>query len=442
MSGNSADQARELIARLGQLHPKKIDLSLGRLENLLARLGNPERKLPPVIHVAGTNGKGSTVAFLRAILEAAGLSVHVYTSPHLVNFNERIRLGAKGGGRIVGDGELVGALSECETVNRADPITFFEITTAAAFLIFSRHLADVLLLEVGLGGRLDATNAIERAVATIITPVSIDHTDFLGSSLIGIAAEKAGILKRNTPAIIARQDKAALEVIERAGRKVGAKLAVSGDHWHAHEEAGRLVYSDDDGLLDLPPPRLLGAHQVENAGCAIAALRFSHFKIPPAAFETGLASAEWPARMQRLSSGALLAKLPAGSELWLDGGHNAAGGQAVAASLAGIEERVSAPLVLIVGMLNTKDAGGFISSFAGIARHLLAVPVNSENARAPEEIAALARQAGISAEAGPSLEAALLRVRALDLESPPRVLITGSLYLAGQVLEANGTPPQ
>ncbi len=445
MSGGSAAAAhtRELIARLGQLHPKKIDLSLGRLENLLKRLGNPERKLPPIIHVAGTNGKGSTVAFLRAILEAAGLSVHAYTSPHLVNFNERIRLGTKDGGKIVGDEELAEALSECERANGADPITFFEITTAAAFLIFSRHKADVLLLEVGLGGRLDATNVIERAAATVITPVSIDHTDFLGSSLAGIAAEKAGILKRDTTAIIARQIPEALEVIERAGRKVRAKLALSGEQWNAHEEAGRLVYADENGLLDLPRPRLLGGHQIENAGCAIAALRFSEiFKLPMAAFEAGMLNADWPARMQRLGSGKLIDHLPEGSELWLDGGHNAGGGQAVAASLTELEERVPKPLVLIAGMLNTKDAGGFLASFSGIARHLIAVPVNSENARMPAEIAELAKEAGIASEASPSLNDALIRVRALELETPPRVLITGSLYLAGQVLEANGTPPQ
>jgi dihydrofolate synthase / folylpolyglutamate synthase len=439
LSGNAAAEARALIDRLGLLHPKKIDLSLGRLESLLARLGNPERKLPPVIHVAGTNGKGSTVAFLRAILEAARLSVHAYTSPHLVNFNERIRLS----GKIVGDEELAAALSECERVNDGEPITFFEITTAAAFLIFARHPADVLLLEVGLGGRLDATNVIENAAMTVITPVSIDHTDFLGPELEGIAAEKAGILKRNTPAVIARQIPGALAVIERAAAKVKAKLAISGEQWSAHEEAGRLVYADENGLLDLPRPRLLGLHQIENAGCAIAALRFSNlFKIPMDAFEVGLLNAEWPARMQRLGAGNLLAKLPQGSELWLDGGHNAGGGQAVAASLAGLEERVPKPLVLIVGMLNTKDAGGFLASFAGITKHLIAVPVNSENARTPDEIAKLAQGAGLKAEAAPDLDAALMRVHALELPAPPRVMITGSLYLAGQVLEANGTPPQ
>lgn len=443
MSDNAAVDARTLIDRLSRLHPKKIDLSLGRLEALLRKLGNPERKLPPVIHVAGTNGKGSTVAFLRAILEAAGLSVHVYTSPHLVTFNERIRLGAKAAGRIVSDAELAGALSECERANAGQPITFFEITTAAAFLIFPRHAADVLLLEVGLGGRLDATNVIEKAAMTVITPVSIDHTDFLGNNLESIAAEKAGILKRDTPAVIARQVPEALKVIERAAAKVRAKPAISGEHWSAHEEAGRLVYADENGLLDLPRPKLLGLHQIENAGCAIAALRFSRlFKPPMSAFEAGMLNAEWPARMQRIGTGNLLAKLPEGSELWLDGGHNAGGGQAVAASLAGLEERVPKPLVLIVGMLNTKDAGGFLASFVGIAKYLIAVPVNSENARTPDEIARLAEEAGLTAEAAPSLDAGLRRVHGLELPAPPRVMITGSLYLAGQVLEANGTPPQ
>lgn len=443
MNGRAAAEARALIDRLGQLHPKKIDLSLGRLEALLKKLGHPDRKLPPVIHVAGTNGKGSTVAFLRAILEAAGLSVHAYTSPHLVQFNERIRLGAKGGGKIVGNQELAAALSECERANANEPITFFEITTAAAFLIFARHPADVLLLEVGLGGRLDATNVIEQAAMTVITPVSIDHTDFLGPTLEGIAAEKAGILKRNTPAVIARQLPEALDVIERTGAKVRARLAISGEQWSAHEEASRLVYADENGLLDLPRPKLLGGHQIENAGCAIAALRFSeHFRPPMHAFEAGMLNAEWPARMQRLGSGNLLAKLPEGSELWLDGGHNAGGGQAVAASLAELEERVPKPLVLIVGMLNTKDAGGFLASFSGIAKHLIAVPVNSENARAPGEIATLAESVGLKAEASTSLNDALARIHTLELGSPPRVMITGSLYLAGQVLEENGTPPQ
>jgi dihydrofolate synthase/folylpolyglutamate synthase len=437
------EQASELIARLARLHPKKIDLSLGRVERLLAKLGNPERRLPPVIHVAGTNGKGSTVAFLRAMLEAAGLGVHVYTSPNLVRFNERIRLAASGGGILVDDAELAGALAECERVNAGDPITFFEITTAAAFLIFSQNDADVLLLEVGLGGRLDATNVISTAAATVITPVSIDHTEFLGADLKEIAAEKAGILKRRVPAIVAHQQTQALTVIERSAHRVGASLAVSGEQWRAHEENGRLVYADDEGLLDLPRPRLLGRHQIENAGTAIAALRFSRgFAVPSPAVEAGMISVEWPARMQHLTSGTLLPRLPEGSELWLDGGHNVAGGLAVAAALAELEERVSRPLVLIVGMLATKDTDGFLASFSDLARHVFAVPAPAEIARTPEEVAAAAREAGLAAETALSVEDALDRVGALGLEASPRVLITGSLYLAGAVLAANGTPPR
>ncbi|HEX5779157.1 MAG TPA: folylpolyglutamate synthase/dihydrofolate synthase family protein [Xanthobacteraceae bacterium] len=437
------EQAEELIARLAKLHPKKIDLSLARLERLLARLGNPERKLPPVIHVAGTNGKGSTVAFLRSMMEAAGLGVHVYTSPNLVRFNERIRLAHKDGGQFVSDIELADALATCERLNAGDPITFFEITTAAAFLVYSRHSADALLLEVGLGGRLDATNVIDRAAATVITPVSIDHTEFLGPTVKDIAAEKAGILKRGVPAIVAHQEAQVLGVIERVAHKLGAPLAVSGEQWRAHEESGRLVYADDEGLLDLPLPRLMGRHQIENAGTAIAALRFSRaFPVSPAAIEAGISGADWPARMQNLSTGRLLPLLPPGSELWLDGGHNVAGGLAIAAALAELEERAPRPLVLVVGMLGTKDTDGFLACFSDLARHVFAVPVPAEIARTPEDVAAAAHEVGLAAEPAASVEEALSRVATLKLETPPRVLITGSLYLAGAVLAANGTPPR
>ena len=436
------EQAEQLIARLAKLHPKKIDLSLGRLERLLARLGNPERHLPPVIHVAGTNGKGSTVAFLRAIMEAAGLGVHVYTSPNLVHFNERFRIARKGGGVIVGDPELAEALSECERLNAGDPITFFEITTAAAFLIFSRNPADALLLEVGLGGRLDATNVIDKAAATVITPVSIDHTEFLGATVKEIAGEKAGILKRGVPSIVAHQEAQVLGVIEREARRLGAPLAISGEQWRAHEEGGRLVYADDEGLLDLPRPRLMGRHQIENAGTAVAALRFSEaFNIPHAAIEAGMTGVEWPARMQNLSTGRLLPRLPEGSELWLDGGHNVAGGLAIAAALAELEERAPRPLVLVVGMLSTKDTDGFLACFSDLACYLFAVPVPAEIARTPQEVAAAAKDVGLAAETAVSIEEALDRVASLNLETP-RVLITGSLYLAGAALAANGTPPQ
>jgi len=431
-----------LIERLGALHPKKIDLSLGRIEKLLDRLGNPERKLPPTIHVAGTNGKGSTVAFLRAILEAAGKGVHVYTSPSLVRFHERIRLAQKGGSRIVDDERLLKALSAAEKMNDGDEITFFEITTAAALLLFAQESADILLLETGLGGRLDATNVIEKPLASVITPISIDHTEHLGLTLEAIAGEKAGILKRGAPAIIARQEAGPLKVLERTAAKLRIKTFISGEQWNAHEERSRLVYSDEDGLLDLPCPRLIGRHQIENAGTAIATLRvLGDLKIPAVAFEQGISRADWPARMQRLGTGKLIGLLPQGAELWLDGGHNVAGAMAVTASLAELEERVPRPLILVAGMLATKDSEGFLACFKGLARELFAVPVPGETSRKPEEIAAAAEIAGLKGTATAGVEDALKKIAALPLEAPPRVLITGSLYLAGEVLALNGTPP-
>jgi dihydrofolate synthase/folylpolyglutamate synthase len=435
-----------IITRLLALHPKRIDLSLDRIRRILDKLDHPEKKIPPVIHVAGTNGKGSTVAFMRAVLEAAGRSVHVYTSPHLVRFNERFRIGARNpketGGALVGDEALVDVLEECERANGGEPITVFEIETAAAFLLFSRHPADVTLLEVGLGGRLDATNVIETPLACAITPVSMDHLEFLGDSIEKIAAEKAAILKRNVPAAIAPQAGAVLTVIEQEARRVRAPLRVAGEHWSVHGEHGRLVYQDDDGLLDCALPKLSGRHQVENAGLAIATLRAAGFALPLAAFEVGIAKAEWPARMQRLTQGRLKALTPPDSELWLDGGHNADGGRAVAAALGDIEERVPRPLVLIVGMLATKDNAGFLRNFSGLARRVIAVPVpRQDKSVAADALVDMARSVGIPAESRDSIEAALAAVARLELVPAPRILITGSLYLAGEVLAQNGTPP-
>ncbi|HMF20835.1 MAG TPA: folylpolyglutamate synthase/dihydrofolate synthase family protein [Pseudolabrys sp.] len=432
-----------IVARLTALHPKRIDLSLDRVQRLLGALDHPEKKLPPVIHVAGTNGKGSTIAFLRAILEAAGKRVHIYTSPHLVRFNERFRIGAPGEGKLVSDKELVATMEECEHANADAPITVFEITTAAGLLLFSRHPADVLLMEVGLGGRLDATNVVEKPLATIITRISIDHVDFLGDSLEKIAAEKAGILKRGVPVIIASQHRNALAVIERQAAKLGAPLRIAGEDWTATEERGRLVYQDEEGLLDLSAPRLYGRHQYENAGLAIAGLRtVKHFTIPPAAYDAGMAKADWPARLHRLGQGRLVELAPAGSELWLDGGHNPDGGRAIAAALADLEERVSRPLVLIVGMLASKDCAGFLNNFAGLARRTIAVPVPTvEKAMSAEAIADTARSIGLSATSRDNLAEALEAARKLDLDPPPRVLITGSLYLVGEALRENGTLP-
>ncbi len=406
-----------VAARLLALHPKRIDLSLDRIERLLAALGHPERRLPPVIHVAGTNGKGSTVAFARAILEAAGKRVHVYTSPNLVRLNERFRLGQMGGGNLVEDAELADTLIECEAKNAGAPITVFEIETAAAFLLFSRHPADVALLEVGLGGRLDATNVVERPLASVITRVSIDHREFLGDTIEQIAAEKAGILKRDVPAVISSQAREALTVIERQAARVRAPLSIAGEDWTATEERGRLVYQDGDGLLDLPAPKLYGRHQFENAGAAIAALRVGGLKLPAAAFEAGMTRVDWPARMQRLSQGRLTALIPPESELWLDGGHNADGGRAVAAALADLEERVSRPLVLIVGMLSTKDCAGFLKNFSGLARRVIAVPIHQDKAVPAAALADIARDVAIPALARDDLESALDVAGKLDLRS-------------------------
>ncbi len=432
-------QSDAYLERFLALHPKEIDLSLGRIERLLGELGDPHKAMPPCVQIAGTNGKGSTTAFLRAMLEAAGKRVHVYTSPHLVRFHERIRLG----GRFVDEDRLAATFEEVERVNGGRAITLFEITTAAAMMLFAREPADVLLLEVGLGGRYDATNVVEKPIASVITPVSLDHQKFLGDDISAIAHEKAGILKALTPAVISRQDPDALAAIEREAARVGAPLIVSGQDWQAREERGRLVFEDGDGLLDLPLPRLVGRHQIENAGAAVAALRATPaLATPVAAIEQGLGLVDWPARMQRLASGRLPELLPAGSELWLDGGHNPDGGRAIASTLAELDERSSKPIVLVVGMLNTKDSDGFLEAFAGLAGRVYGVPIRSSAAaRTPDEVVSAAERAGLAAETSDSIEEALGKISRAAGPTPPRVLITGSLYLGGEALAANGTPP-
>jgi dihydrofolate synthase/folylpolyglutamate synthase len=434
----------ELIARLSALHPRRIDLGLERMNRLLGRLGHPERRLPPVIHVAGTNGKGSTVAYLRAILEAAGYRVHAYTSPYLVRINESYRLGRVGRGVLVGDEELCAALLVCEEANAGEPATIFEIETAAALHLFSRHPADVLLLEVGLGGRLDATNVIETPLATVLAPISMDHTEFLGQTLSAIATEKAGIVKRKVPVVCAEQPVEAMAVIEAQARSLQAPLLAAGESWQVAVENGRLVYQDERGLMDLAAPRLFGRHQFYNAGLAIATLRaIEQFKVNNAAFESGILNSEWPARMQRISSGGLLQYGPKGCEIWLDGGHNAEGGRVTAAALADLEERVSRPLVVIAGMMANKDAHAFLANFAGLTRHIIAVPIpGRDNAMPPDRLADAARRLGMRVEIASEIEIALQGISRLAYEVPPRILITGSLYLAGHVLEVNGTPPR
>ena len=427
----------ELLAELKGLHPLLIDLSLGRIEALLGKLGHPERRLPPVVHVAGTNGKGSVTAFLKAMLEAAGLKVHVYTSPHLVRFHERIALaGADRRARPIGERELVDRLAAVERINVGEPITFFEITTAAAFLAFAETPADAVILEVGLGGRLDATNVIARPALSVITPVSLDHADKLGATVAEIAGEKAGILKTGAAAVVSMQPPEALDAIRARAREVVAPLSVWGEDFEAFEQNGRLVFQSAERLLDLPLPALIGQHQIGNAGTAVAAaLRLKWLGLTVDAIEEGLRQVRWPARMQRLDDGPLARLLRPGSELWLDGGHNPAGGQAIAQTLAELEERAPKEVSLVAGMMRNKDAARFLEHFRGLARRVVTVPVPAgpEAAYAPEELAAVAVSVGLAATPAVDVGAALRSLQGPD-DGPQRILICGSLYLAGQVL--------
>ncbi|EBA08378.1 bifunctional folylpolyglutamate synthase/dihydrofolate synthase [Sagittula stellata] len=412
-----------ILERLMALHPKVIDLVLDRVWRLLEALGHPERNLPPVIHLAGTNGKGSTQAMIRAGLEAEGKSVHAYTSPHLVRFHERIRLA----GTLIAEDALAEVLDECEDANGGAPITYFEITTCAALLAMARTPADFTLLETGLGGRLDATNVVKRPELTIITPISMDHENFLGDTLAKIAGEKAGILKGGVPCVVGPQSDEAMEVIEARAQALGAPLLAYGQHWHAWEERGRLVFQDETGLLDLPLPNLPGAHQIQNAGAALAALR--HLGSGEGAFDAAVSQAFWPARMQRLRKGPDLDGLP-GIELWLDGGHNPAAGEAIAAHLARLPER---PTWLVCGMLNTKDARGFLRPLATCAKGLLAVSIPGEAITLPaEETARMAAEVGHDVRVCAGFTDAIRQIGEIDPAA--RVVICGSLYLAGRVL--------
>ena len=426
-SGGASPGSDAVLERMMTLHPKVIDLTLDRVHRLLAALGDPERRLPPVIHIAGTNGKGSTQAMIRAGLEASGDRVHAYTSPHLARFHERIRLA----GALISEPALTALLDECVRANGPDEITFFEITTCAAFLAFARTPADWTLLEVGLGGRLDATNVIDRPRLTIITPVSIDHQQYLGETLPEIAGEKAGIIKRGVPVIIGPQSPEGLAVIEARAERLGAPILAHGQHWHCFENRGRMVFQDENGLLDLPLPNLPGPHQIQNAGAAIMALR--SLGKDTAAIEAAVTRAEWPARMQRLRQGPLVESAPK-VELWLDGGHNPAGGDAVAATLARMPPRET---WAICGMLNTKDVGGYMLPLAPHLRALIAVEIPAEKNTLPAAATCqAARDAGVSASTAPSVAEALADIAEQNPQA--RVLICGSLYLAGTVLRENG----
>ncbi len=421
----------KVLARLQRLHPKKIDLSLLRMTDLLARMGHPERRMPPVIHVAGTNGKGSTVACLRAILEAAGLRVHVYSSPHLVRFAERIRLA----GSLIDEGHLLECLLDCEKINGDSPITYFEITTAIAFRAFAQCPADVLLLEVGLGGRLDATNVIDRPLSTVITPISVDHEQFLGSDIHGIAFEKAGIAKPGVPLVIAPQSAEVSDVLCAHARKVGA-VPIDNNDWSVQPTDSGFDYRDARGRLSLPAPNLAGPHQINNAGLAIACLRHQdHFTITADHIRRGVGSVIWPARLQNITDSRYGEILPAGSALWLDGGHNPAAGQILADHFAVADVR---PLYLICGMMAGKDTGGFLRPLSPRVTRLFGVDITGESSHSAAEMTRLAGQADIAAQSSPSPEQALTDIAALSSGTAVRVLICGSLYLAGHVLAENG----
>jgi dihydrofolate synthase/folylpolyglutamate synthase len=438
--------ADAVIARLMTLHPKGYDLSLDRISGLLSALGNPQDRLPPVIHIAGTNGKGSASAFSRALIEAAGLTCHVHTSPHLVRWHERFRMAAPGGARQVDDGLLADALLRVEKSNGGRPITVFEILTAAMFLLFAEHPADAAVVEVGLGGRFDATNVIARPAASLVMPIAFDHMAFLGDTIEKIAGEKAGIFKRGVPAIIGAQnfDAARETLTDRAERARASLVAVFGQDFAAHEEHGRMVYQDEDSLFDLPMPALFGRHQIANAAAAIRAVKAAGFPVTQDSAEKAMRAVSWPARMQRLTSGLLVDAAPAGAELYVDGGHNPHAGEAVAEAFAELEERKSRPFFIICGMLTTKEPQGWFEAFAGLARAVFTVPIESSDAGFdPLVLAERAEAAGLHAEAFPSVETALAMLKRdwNGLEQAPRILIGGSLYLAGAALAANGTPP-
>ena len=435
-----ADVQRRL-ANLSARAPAEMELGLSRIAKALERLGDPQDKLPPVIHVAGTNGKGSTVAFMRAILAAGGLTTHVYTSPHLVRFNERIVVA----GQEITDERLSAILGACEAAAGDLPLTYFEAVTAAAFVALAETPADVVLLETGLGGRLDATNLVSRPRACVFTPIALDHQDWLGETLPEIAYEKAGILKAGAKFVSGPQRPEALEVLERRALAVGADPHLYGQEWSAISEGGRLVYQDEEGLSDLSLPRLFGAHQVDNAALAVAALKAAGLSPPDDLVSLGIEAAEWPARMQRLTRGPLV-DLTAredgeAAEVWLDGGHNPHGGRAVARALADLEERSSRPLVLIVGMQKNKDARGYFEPFADLVSTVFTVAADKESAASPETLAREAQAAGLPAEPSASVEDALRAAMEQTGRSGagmPRVLIAGSLYLAGEILEENG----
>lgn len=447
MTTPAHSEAERIIEQLLGLHPKGFDLSLDRITRLLEKLGNPQKRLPPVIHVAGTNGKGSVTAFSRALLEAAGLGVHVHTSPHLVNWYERYRLGIRGEkGRYVEDAVLANALERVAAANDGQMITVFEILTAVTFVLFAEHPADAAIIEVGLGGRFDATNVIADPAVSIIMPISLDHQAYLGDSVELIAAEKAGIMKAGAPVVIGHQEfDAALDVLVHTAERLKCPTAVYGQDYSAHEEFGRMVYQDEFSLVDAALPRLPGRHQLANAAAAIRAVKAAGFEVTDRMIEKAMASVEWPGRLQRITTGKIVELAPPGSEIWIDGGHNPGAGEVIAEAMAGFEEKQARPLFLIAGMINTKDQVGYFKAFADIAQYVFTVPIHGTDAAIdPVVLAHAVFDAGLVAAPTSSIEEALeeLAKRLAPGKPAPRILICGSLYLAGNALALNGTVPK
>jgi dihydrofolate synthase/folylpolyglutamate synthase len=440
--------AEAAIDRLLQIHPKGFDLSLDRIGLLLEKLGNPHLRIPPAFHVAGTNGKGSTTAFLRAILEAAGRSVHVHTSPHLVNWNERYRLGMPGGGKLVDDKKLEDAILRAERANGGKPITVFEIMSAVAFMLFAEEPADYCVMEVGLGGRFDATNVLVNPAACLITPIGLDHQAYLGDTIEKIAFEKAGIIKPGAPVFVADQPDSVLNVIRTVAEERNCRITIARQDYDYFEQAGRFLYQDESGLLDLPMPSLAGNHQLANAALAITALRDRIPELSAEAIETGLCNTVWPGRFERLRPGKITGALPsksaAGLDIWIDGGHNPQAAGIVATELAALDERAPMPVVMIAGMLTTKDAAGFFATFQGLVSSVWTVPVNdSDSGFAPDALSELVESNGIPSTPAESVHQALTEIASRYAGTGMvRVLICGSLYLVGEVLRENATPPK
>jgi len=433
-------KADALINKLSEIHPKGFDLSLDRILHLLEKLGNPQDKLPPVMHVAGTNGKGSTLAFARAILEAQGYKVHVHTSPHLVNWHERYRLA----GKLVSDDQLAIAIEHVAEVNENRPITVFELLCAVMFVLFSEHEADFSLVEVGLGGRFDATNVIASPRVCAIAPVGLDHQAYLGDTVTKIAFEKAGIIKPRVPVAIGLQEDDARETIEQVARKKAAPTFFARQDFDFYEDATGFVYQDEQGLLDLPMPTLVGDHQLANAALAIAAIRAGGIKVLPQAFAQGMKDVNWPGRLEKLREGKITQKFGSDADIWIDGGHNPSAGEAIAAELLRRNGQTKRKIILICGMINTKEPLGYFHPFAKLDAEIITVPVAmSEAGIAPQALSAIARDAGLRASASPSLSDGIeYAISQSTGEAHAMVLFCGSLYMVGEVLAMNETPPQ